>query len=529
MPGTVTSVENLGQPTIPADADFAICVIGYATKNPLGAGPGPVSAQYSNPVSFASDWGLGDAVDCGLQAIVPTQGNPAPTPISIFQTPATTPGVTGALSTAMTGTAVISIATAAALGTAFPTPVGTFWPKVQFLSTATIGATASGNGQYRSSVDNGATWLPTQILGVGTSISLQIASQPIGVGFNLGTSGSINVGDTFTMAKTTPPMWGDSDLYSAGPPATGALAKIANSSTTFPIVVISEPVAAADFATLTAGLNYFATVGKKAPALLVRFRDPTSGETDAQYIAAFQAFAQSNTDNRITMVAGNGQLTDAFRAFQYPLRCGLPSVVSRINSFAAIPGKLGERMAQHPGFVGRGPLENFSLVDANGNPISQAHDEAVAGGIDGPVAGNGGGLTFYYLRKDTLRGTYVSEAPVLYGALSQILTWMDRRVANGIENIAETLAWTEIQGADVYDPVTLQLDPDIADAIAAKIAKAIRDRYSREFQNAADANLVVINPTVSVTGSQVTISGTVNWRPYGYTNTLALTFNAARP
>ena len=89
-------------------------------------------------------------------------------------------------------------------------------------------------------------------------------------------------------------------------------------------------------------------------------------------------------------------------------------------------------------------------------------------------------------------------------------------------------AWTEIQSADIWDPVTLALDTDILDAMESKIAKAIRDRYGKEFQNAQDANLVALNQTVSVLGSLVTISGTVNWRPYGYTNTIALTFNATR-
>lgn len=517
MPGNVSQTEAVGQPTIPSDADFSICFVGYTTKNPLGAGPGPVSAQYSNPASLATDWGIGDAVDCGLQALVATQGNPAPTPISIYQTPATTPGTSGAFTSVLTGTAVVSINTSLA-------PFGTYQPVYKVL---TAGAVGVGSAVLQGSPDNGNTWLPAQQLGLATSITMQIASQSIGIGFNLGTSGSLIVGDTWSETKTTPPMFANADLYSAGPPATGALAVIANAAQPFAIVVITEPVATSNFATLTAGLNYFATVGKQAPSLLVRFRDPTTNETDASYIAAFGVFAAANTDNRIGMVAGNGRLTDAFRSFQY-YRSGLPAVVSRMNSFAAVPGKLGERVAQHPGFVGRGPLENFSLVDGNGNPLAQAHDEAVTGGIDGPVAGNGGGITFYYQRRDTLRGTYVSEAPVLYGALSQILTWMDRRVANGIEMTASAIAWTEIQAADIYDPVTLQLDQDIVDSISSKIAKAIRDRYAAEFQNPQDANLVTVTPTVTVSGSQVTISGTISWRPYGYTNTIALTFNAAR-
>ena len=137
-------------------------------------------------------------------------------------------------------------------------------------------------------------------------------------------------------------------------------------------------------------------------------------------------------------------------------------------------------------------------------PVRQVFTAAHGdGGPDEAPCESDGGIAFYYQRRDTLRGTYVSEAPVMYGALSQILTWMDRRIANGIETVAEAIAWTEIQGADVWDPITFALDDDIRDAIQTKIAKAIRDRYASEFQNASDPNLVVIDPTVSVDGSRV--------------------------
>lgn len=159
---------------------------------------------------------------------------------------------------------------------------------------------------------------------------------------------------------------------------------------------------------------------------------------------------------------------------------------------------------------------------------SPAHDEALAGGIDGPVNSFGGGITFYYQKRPELQGTYVSESPVLHPATSKILTWMDRRVANGIKRLSESIAWLEIGGANIFDPVTFELDADIRDAIASKIGGAIKARYSGEFQNPNDPNLVTINPTVSVNGSKVTISGTIFWRPFGYTDVVALTFDATR-
>lgn len=773
MPGSVTTIEAQGQPTIPASADFAVIVVGRTTLNPIGAGPGPVSSSYSVPAALVNAWGLGDAVDAATQAITPTQGNPAPPPVCIYQTPASTAGVRG-----------VTLNTSGVVGTAVITkdatiPVGTYEPRVRVLDDGNNGAgglIGSAGIVLQASLDNGRTWLassqlgtaseftinlsvngtPTttgityrinpsttnteyvalgvelradalghlanvtahdgadtsaaQVLlaassapgtvttttavvnlvfnalvshvtnitsvhdgpdlvaktalallsaatspktGIDLAISLKailnthdaaslvastaglkaatasivapttytsaadflaggvaaLAAQPrrlkfttaggtaadapatvdivgtdyldaaqsetlalaqsaaavisakayktvtstayaaadgtgatIAIGYSNGvhnsadatytitapdpTYGTLFTNDVWIESKTTPPMWAISDIYAAGPPATGAFAGIAASGTPFAIVVLSEPVVAGDFATLTAGLNYLATFGKRV-ALLVRFRDPTAAETDAQYVAAFQTFAQAHSDNRIGCVVGSGWLTDAFRGFVY-FRSGLPAVLARMQSFAAIGGKLGEKMAQHPGFVARGALEGFSLVDLTGNPIAQAHDEATAGGIDGPFNGLGGGIGFYYQKRASLTGTYVSEAPVMYPGLSTVLTWMDRRVLNGIELVAETIAWTEIQGADVFDPLTFELDSDIRDAIQTKIATAIRSRYAREFQNAADPNLVSINNTVTVDGSKVTIAGTIAIRLYGYTDVVSLTFSASR-
>lgn len=616
MPGSVTSTESLGQPSIPADADFSPIVVGRTTLNPLGAGPGPVSPQYSSAAALAAAWGLGDAVDCACQGIVTTNGNPNPPPVAIYQTPATTDGARGSsLDTSdVTGTAVIT-------KTASTHPVGTYQPR----GRVAVGGTIGTAGIYLEfSPDDGRTWLPRVALGTANTKKMQIGGADTGVQYDfklepiegstdvtsaglygagtlttktlildtgagpatltwnggtnaanqaamlaaieatwpsidasvssthlvltLTTGGSIVVGagtsnnvlgltagtyaatlvagDEWAESLTTPPMWAAADLYAAGPPATGALAAIAESNTHFPVIVISEPVASGDWSTLVAGLNYLRSQGKKA-LLLVRFRDPTDGETDAQYITAFQAFAAACTDDRIGIVAGHGWLTDAFRGYRY-FRSGLPAVFARMQSCAAVGGKLGERIAQHPGYVARGPLEGFTIVDDNGDPIDQAHDEGLAGGIDGPIGGAGGGITFYYQRRPELRGTYVSDAPVLYPALSRVLTIMDRRVLNGIELIAESIAWTEIQGADIYDPITFELVQDLVDGMQTKIATAIRQRYASEFQNAADPNLVVIDPTVTVSGARVSISGTVNVRLYGYTWSVALTFSATR-
>lgn len=335
--------------------------------------------------------------------------------------------------------------------------------------------------------------------------------------------GTLFTGDTWTV-DTLPPQWANADLFVAGDPATGAFAVIAENSQEFGMVVLTEPISSASFATLTAGLNYALSKGKRW-TLIARFRDPTPGETDAAYITAFRVFAASNQDDRIHCVVGSFWLTDAFRGYVY-LRSGLPAVLARYQGNAVIPGRLGEKIAQHPGFVARGALEGASLVDRAGNLIG--HDENHRSGIEGPVGAVGGGLTFFRIPDPDHPGVYVVSAPVMYAAGSKIITKMDRHLANGMQRVASSLAWDEIGGADIWDPATFKLDDSIRNALASKIGTALRDRYGLEFQNAGDPNLVFINPTVTVNAERVTISGALNVRFYGWTYAVQLTFSATR-
>lgn len=609
MPGSVTIVEALGAPTIPASQDFAVVVIGYSTASPLAAGL--MSPAYSSAQAFASVYGIGDGADLVTQAITPTQGNPSPPPVCFYRTPATTPGVRGT-----TVSSAIASGRVTVTQTANTHPVGVYEPRLRCVTGCTLG---TSGGVFEYSPDNGRTWLPSQALGTAVTLKMQIGGTDTGVQFdfastpytgttditdaglygvggdldtltiilnattltlNVGTNaaskaallaaigvaftgvvatevgthlvltsgatatltigaGTANAllgltagtyaptftaGDLITESITTGPQWADADLYTAGSPPTGAFAAIGQSSTALAIIAFADPVAAADFPTITTGLNYLQSRGKRC-AVLARFRPRASDETDAAHSTAFSTFCQACSDNRISIVRGEGWLTDAFRGYRY-MRSGLPALLARLQSFEAVPGTRGERMAQHPGFVARGPLEGFSIVDDAGNPISLAHDEKETGGTDGPFGGYGGGISFYYQRLPSLQGTYVSEAPVRYAPLSRILTWMDRRVVNGIESIAEATLWLSIQGADVLDGTTL--DPDIVETQGSQVSAAIRDRYASEFQNADDADLVAINPTVTVNGSQVAETATCTPKLYGYTDSITLTVSASR-
>lgn len=513
MPPQINIRRARGQAAVSPAVDFAMCIIGCATLDPL---PLKVSPPYGNPSALAAAYGLGDGIDAAQQAVTRTlTGNPAPPAIAFYRTPPTTPGARGATLdvSGVNGSSVVT-------QTAGTEPVGTYQPVGEVLDDGNGGdGTAVGTPGIviRFSPDNGRHWLPSQALGTDVTAKMLINEIETGVQFDFTASGdTLKTGDKWYESKTTAPQFAIADIYDAGPPAAGALAVIAKGSYNFGLIAITEPVEAADFATLSAGLNAMTAINAaRRPTLIIRFRDSEDDETDAEYVLAFRTWrAAAGDDERIVCVVGSGWLTDAFRSFVY-LRSGLPAVLARLQSMQAIAGNLQQRVAQSPGEGARGPLEGFSIVDSDGNPVG--HNERVLGGIDA-VGETGGGLTFYYEAHDAVAGTYVSRASTCYPVGSKIFTLMDNRVSSGIERALYGVAFTFLQGADIFDEGTHELEEDVVQAMSSAAKKAIKDLYTHEIQNAEDPNLVTVDPTVTVTQERVTVQWYVNDRLFGYTD-----------
>lgn len=385
------------------------------------------------------------------------------------------------------------------------------WPTI----TATVAST------HLVLTDSTATG--SIVVGAGTANAL--------LGLTAGTyAPTLAAGDEWS-CTTTPPTWDAGDIFTAGATPTGALAELAEADAGVGVIVITEPIATTQaLAAVSAGLDYLATYGKR-PAVIGRFRPPNVGETEPQYIAACNAFCAANHDERVTLTDSTpGLMTDALRGYVYA-RSGLAAVAARINSFEKIKGLQGERLAQHPGWVARGPLPGFTIMGARGKLVG--HDEAKRPGIAGPVAGRGGMLTFYYQRRDVPRGTYVFSAPTLYPNPSTTCeTFMDQRVLGAMQVIAEGIAWTSIGGASVFSPPVngvATLDDGVRLAMAADIAGAIKTDLASEFQNAEDPGLVSVNPTVTVAPEgKVTVSGKIRPRLYGWNDAVDLEFSATR-
>jgi hypothetical protein len=342
------------------------------------------------------------------------------------------------------------------------------------------------------------------------------------------TAPTLLAGDTF-YTSTVGPQPQDTDLFD-GSSNTGALGAIAQSSQQFGMIWLETPVGTSDITTLSAGLDYIYARNKR-PILFVRFRDPNAGETDTQYVTAYAAFRTAAAgDNRIQPLAGSW-FQNTVLAPNGSLRSFMASAFARFQSFAVIAGQEGEKLAQNPGWVKRGPLEGGSLMDAGGNLVG--HDELTRGGIDAangsPI---GGGMSLCYRMEEEVQGTYISNrATVLYGVSQDggILTPMDRRVASALERTAVGLSLVAIGGADVTDPGPPEtLDGDIQTALATDIWSAIVERYPSEFQNARDPGIVTVDAPVTRVGAQLTITGAVKPRFYSYTDDVNLTFSATR-
>jgi hypothetical protein len=534
MVPTVTLNRARGAASIDRGVAFRMVVIGTSSAVPSGYSTGQISTPYASMDAIVADFGLGDGVDAVCQALSDIGGigdNPAPPPVTFVST-----NGTGSLTAGVRGTTTGTFANGTPpiiSNTASTHPAGTWTPYVKVKDDGNSGAgTAVGVAGIilSPSLDNGRTFLPDVALGTATTFKIQLLVNGVltdtGVqwDFTNGAGQKMQTGDHWSETKTTPPQWAVAALYTAGTPATGLLMNICNGINPG-LVVITEPAAASDIATLSAALDAMkAAKASCRPTLIVRFRDQGGSESDATYTAALATFRNACADDaRIVAVAGDGWVTDAFRAFIYS-RSGLAPLLPRLQGDAVLSGRNQERIAQDPGYAARGPLPGFTIKDPNGNPLG--HDEKLRPGAEQPVAGKGGFLCFFYEGADDVKGTYVAASPSLYGTGSALVTLMDNRVSSELERILYSVAFQFLSGAEIV--TNSVLNRDAQEAMSSAATKAIQDGMPHEFANWDDPNLVTIDPNVTVSGSSYTVKWYVNDKLYLYTKAIVITVANAR-
>ncbi len=115
-------------------------------------------------------------------------------------------------------------------------------------------------------------------------------------------------------------------------------------------------------------------------------------------------------------------------------------------------------------------------------------------------------MSLFYLDDPNRGGTYVSQAPVMYGVGSAILSQMDRRLVDAVETAAVSNLYGSILSADIVD-VSGILDQGIQDALAGG-AKT--------------------TPQVVTDGDQDTIEVKLKLKPFNYKGTIVLPISADR-
>lgn len=305
--------------------------------------------------------------------------------------------------------------------------------------------------------------------------------------------------------RTDPPVWSQADL-------TTAFAALAASSVDFALVAIVGNVAAADATIVSAGLNALLAVGKRVTCF-VQSRGQLAAESETTWQAAIIADFASFTDARIGRCDGQAWVTNPYTGRQ-DLRSPLAPILARVTQI--------DRWVS-PGYVNDGPLDGVSLVDTNGALIG--HDEGPMGTVTG--LDNARGICLYRIPTSTLRtGAYIVTSPQVQWSVSdQIRSVQVRRVANALERTAEGISWTEIGGALLGDPDTLLLDEASQDAVANKIRAKLSVDFASDIQNAADDALVAIDRPYTVTNvTDVSLTGSLNPRMFGYAKNITLNF-----
>jgi hypothetical protein len=113
-----------------------------------------------------------------------------------------------------------------------------------------------------------------------------------------------------------------------------------------------------------------------------------------------------------------------------------------------------------------------------------------------------------------------------------VLTLMDARVTNGMQRELYAVAWQNIQATDVVNAGTqagtYTLDTDVIEAMNHAMRQAIVAKFRNEFANPDDPNLVAVNPVVTISGANVSISVAINDRLFAYTNAISIVLNNIR-
>lgn len=360
--------------TVPAvtisiqDGQLGVVSTGSSVQAVLGISS---TGTPNQPSSFSTVRDLTDAFGSGPGVEAAALAIQAGSSVQFVKIAQAADGTHGTISTSVAGTSVITV------DAATTKPADDFDLQVVFTTGGTRGTAGI---KYRYSYDGGRSLSPTQALGTLTKIEV-----PDAVTFALA-AGTIVAGDSVSL-RANAPTYSTTELGAA-------LDAFALSNVRCRTVHVVGPMTASLGGIVDSKLTAMAAASKPR-AWLGNTRMPNAGETDAAYQTAMQAISDAYSTVRGALCAGAVKQISAVSGRQY--RRPLSFRVAAEQSTASEEIDIAD--------VNRGALVGTQLLDDNGNPEAQFHDEASRPGLDD--------MRFITARTwPTLAGVYVTRPRV---------------------------------------------------------------------------------------------------------------------
>jgi hypothetical protein len=335
---TVPSVDNTvldNQLGIRAPSGAVLAIIASASSGDVAA-----PASYTQIKDLQTAHTRGRLVEGGAYAIE----RYGLTVLAVRCT-ASTAGGYGTLTVSFTGTSVPTLDTAVH-------PEDDYEIVVVFPKGGTRGTTGI---TYQVSHDGGVTFGIETALGTATSITVPDGGGKIDLA-----TGTIDAGDQLSF-PTTAPKWNATDLDAA-------LQALKVTQSIWTSLVVFGACDSTALSTIDAKLEAMAdTRPRRAVA---HFRNPNAGETEAQYLTAFQALAATSSSRRTALCAGAARVDSSVSRRRYRTTAAL--------AIAPLLASVTEEIDLAE--LAYGPLPGVFIRDANGNP--DEHDEFINPGLD---------------------------------------------------------------------------------------------------------------------------------------------------
>lgn len=418
----------------------------------------------------AGVFGTGKLPECAAY-VMPAAGKPA----VLVKGSQSNAGSYGTVTKTGTGTSV-------ATGDGTSKPVDDYNVLITVKAGGTIGVAGI---TYTYSLDGGVTTSGVTALGTANNIVIPDS----GVKINLA-AGTLVAGDTIAVPCTAPSN-SNADLLTA-------LEALRVSDVAFEGILVDQPADATTVANLETWITALQKVGKfKFAVCTARARKTDGTETEAQYLTALQTIFASAASINVIVCADVGDVSSPI-----PNRGTSAAVLPRAVGWALMGRLMRIPIGTDPAFVGLGPVLQFGLSDARGNP--NHHDELKYPGLDD-------------LRLCTLTtipgkiGTFITNAPVLstpgsdYVYVQHVRT-MNRACEIGFQVLTDNLS----RGVNKSNKVGPNGERYIAEGDAIRIERLANSAIQKELGGQVSDILFQLSRTDDISSNQgATVNATI--------------------